>query len=143
MPADLREPVRELQDLLDRAAGAEVLHVVKPRAAKALRIEFLQLMIFNMDWNQRDAYVIALARLDEVRGGGVVVAVRRRLHHHAALDAQVRVEREQRFLGRIGGRRVAALGRIGEALARSKDMEMRVAGAAREPQPGLARARME
>ena len=54
-----------------------------------------------------------------------------RLHHHAAIDAQVLVQREQLLLRRVG-RRVAAVCGERELRLRAEDVEVHVAGAARQ-----------
>ena len=70
------------------------------------------------------------------------MAVHGGLHHHAALDAEVRVQRVELVLRCVAGGE-AALGGEGEQRLRPEDVEVRIAGAARQREPRLARRRME
>src|SRR5258708_11409156 len=142
MPADRREPRRHGEHVLYAIALAEMVHVVEAHAAEAELVELLQLYGRRRRWRQRDA-TVALVGGEQIGRSRVVEAMRRRLHDDAALDAQVFVQREQRSFRRVAGRRIAALRREGKALLRSKDMEVRVAGAARQLELRLARPRVE
>ena len=44
VPADLRQPRRHREHRVDRIAGAEMLHIVKAHAAKALLVQFFQFL---------------------------------------------------------------------------------------------------
>src|SRR3954469_20322864 len=142
-PANLGEPRCHGEHRVDRIAGAQMLHIVEAHAAKAGAMQAFQFSERCGSGSQGDAAVVLWSRRDQIGGGGVVETVRRRLHDDAVLDAEVRVQREQRFLRRIAGRRVAALGREGESARRPEDMEMRIAGAARQREAGLSRLRLE
>ena len=94
----------ECDDFLDRRAFPEMLHVVEARAAEALA------------WLSRLSSAIVDVRPERARrrvGARSVAAMRSAaaelskpwaagLHHHAALDAEVRVQREQLLLRRVG-----------------------------------------
>src|SRR3954469_13534478 len=143
MPAQLGQARRHGEDRVDRIAGAQVLHIVEARAAETLAVQALELRLAGVRANKGDAAVVLRPRRDQIGGGGVVEAVRRRLHDDAALDAEVRVQREECFLRRVAGRRIAALGCEREAARRPEDMEMRIAGAARQREARLSRLRLE
>ena len=95
----------------------------------------------HVDRGQGHAQVAAAARGDRVLGGAVVEAMHGRLDDHAARDPQRAVQGEQRLLGCIGRREVAA-GGIGKARRRAEHVDMRVAGAGRQRQPGCAGRRV-
>ena len=138
MPADLGQPRAELDDLVDRRAFAEMLHVMEAHAAEALRVAPLEFGVGDVDRHQGDAEISAAFGGQRVGGGGEVEAVRGAMHDHAALDAEKLVAREQRLLRRVG-RRVAAA--EGKARARPEHVHMGVAGAGRQLEFRLARRR--
>ena len=143
VPAELGKPWRHRQHCIDRLAGAEVLHVVEAHAAEALRVQALELRFGRIGSEERDAAIVPRPRGDQIGGGRVVETVGRRLHDDAALDAEMRVQREERLLRRIAGRRVSALGYEGKARLRPEDMEVRIGGARRQLEPRLSRLRLE
>src|SRR5258708_14540219 len=142
MPADRREPRRRGEPLLYAIALAEVVHVVKAHAAEAELVELLQLH-GRRRWRRQRYAAVVLVSGEQVGRSRVVEAMRRGLHDDAALDAQVLMQREQRFFRRVAGRRIAALRREGKSLVRAEDVEVRIAGAARQLELRLARLRVE
>ena len=139
----LGQPFRKTEDLVDGAARAEVGHIVKPRTTEALRVQPFQFPGINRGGKQGDADVLSVARLDQIRGRRIVIAVRRGLHHYAALDAEPRVQLEQGLFRRVARRRVAAVRRERETRLRAEDVEVRIARAGGELEPGTARVRIE
>ena len=112
-------------------------HEIEADAAKAGRVEPLELRVADRQGNERDAGVRAPARRDRILGHRVVEAVRRRLHDDAALDAELRVQREQPLLRCLAGRE-AALPREWESLLRPENVHVRVAGLGRQREPWTA-----
>ena len=72
----------------------------------------------------------------------IVEGVGGRLDDVTALDAEVLVQRVQRLLRRIGGR-VGPAFTEGKLVCRTEDVEVAVAGAARQGEPRLRRTRIE
>src|SRR4051812_45318638 len=138
VPADIGQALRHRQHVVERVAGGDMAHVVEAHAAKTLLVQAFQLGSGRRSRRERNAAIV-LVRSEQVGGGGIVEPVRGRLHDHAALDAEKLVQREQRLLGRVAGRRVAPLGGERKALLGPEDMEMRVARAARQPRLRFAR----
>ncbi len=79
---------------------------------------------------------------DAIEHRRVVGAVAARLHDHGAVDAEMVVQRRQHFLRRVF-RRVAAVGRVREPVARPEHVAMGVARARRQLEARLAAARRE
>src|SRR3954463_8290709 len=142
VPADFGEALRHAEHRIDAVALAEVAHEVEAHAAEALGIELLQLRARRGGGQQGDAAVVAV-RGEEIGGGRVVELVHGRLHDHSALDAQVVVKREERFLRPIGWRCVPAVRGDRETAARAEDVEMGVARAAGQLEARLSRIRLE
>src|SRR3974390_935130 len=109
---------------------------METHAAEALSVALPDLGVGNRHWHQRHAEVGAAFGGERVRCGGEVIAVGGAMHDDAALDAKKLVPREQRLLRSVGGGVVAAKGK---ARAGAEYVHMRVAGAARQLQPRLAR----
>ncbi len=138
VPAELGEPARHGEHVVDRIALGEMSHVMEAHAAESLAVQALELRRAGARRRERHATVI-LVRGQQVGGGGVIEAVRCRLHHDAARDAHLGVHRKKGLLGRIAGRRIGPLRCEGEALLRAEHVEMGVASAGGQAQPGLAR----
>src|SRR6185369_10914377 len=102
MPADIREPLRENDHLVDARSLGKMRHVMEARAAKSGDIKPLELGIGDGQRNEADAFVSVPGRRRGVSGDRVVGTVAGWLNDHAVLYAKPLMQGEQHFLRGIG-----------------------------------------
>jgi len=107
-----------------------MLDEVEAHAAKARRVQTLEIMLGKGVVGVGDAAVAAAARGDRIDDHAVVGTVAACVHEHRTRQAERRLQLAK-TLERCIGRRVAAIGRIRILVGRPEDVAMRITGALR------------
>ena len=126
VPAERLDPPQHAMEHLQVGRAAKMRDKIEAHATHTGFVERLQVVVRDRRVDDGNAAIAAVAPRDRIEHRSVVGAVAARLHNHPASEAQMVVQRGERFERRIG-RRVAAIGGVGKALGGTEHVAVGVA----------------
>src|SRR5262249_12341331 len=120
-------------------SAAEMLHEIEAHPAHATTIEHFEILVGKPVIDDRNTSITLRIGGDAIEHCGVVGPVTARLHDHRSLYTEMRMQRSQHFLRRVG-RRVPPVRSIGKLLCRPKYMAMGIATARQQLEMRFATA---